>query len=475
MKRVLISRMAAQFLSAPRFRGLLNILYFRLRMILLRGGITLREAELLRSYSAAAWFGSVLAIGSVRAKTIAALSSGAVMRSAGAKLCIYCIKPDKTSLSAGDRRTPPVNNIRLFLLTVFRNALRGISFIDIDSKIVSETWRRPLGLIIFGENCGHEKLTSDFVKWAPHLLPGGYMLFERVGGFETGLPNTIDKLIADGFYQQDDISTEVVLLRKQPIAVAPDFFVPGGRRRILVVTNALYLSGGLLRFERVGRILLQMGHEVVFCALQPEKRQHGWTGVLPVVDFEEAWRQKWDVTMLPGRAGLDEKRQRAWLGSFVEPRFGMRVQHILNDQTYSAEFLDLNKVFHPHLVIFNNYAWRPGDFTQFVANEFHMLVGGIDSEAFVVCRAHWKGSEIVIGGQARKNPEVLIACLDSLPEHYRLRLYGAASDALTKACARHIASARIELLGVLEERELPAFYSSVDVVVSTEEFRWKEL
>jgi hypothetical protein len=67
--------------------------------------------------------------------------------------------------------------------------------------------------------------------------------------------------------------------------------------------------------------------------------------------------------------------------NFTLSRFGLRVQHILHDQTRRPGFLNVNGAFKPHIVVFNNRHWRPGDFTDFQAEAFYFLEGAVDVES----------------------------------------------------------------------------------------------
>ncbi|MGQ7794590.1 glycosyltransferase [Faunimonas sp. B44] len=242
-----------------------------------------------------------------------------------------------------------------------------------------------------------------------------------------------------------------------------------GGKRILVACHEVVISGGLLRFDRVGRVIRQFGHKLAFATFADHPTRHRTTE-FEVLPLAEAGRRQWDATFVPG-AGFPAKT----IELFSELRrenFGVRVQHVLNDQTRRAGFLKVNHAFAPQVVIFNNRHWVPGDYTDFAADAFHHLEGAVDLEAFTPDpgrrrRAH--GDPFVIGAQANKNPGPLVEAVRLSSPEVSLRLFGA-PGALADSARDFIESGRLELLGPVEEAELPSHYAGFDCVVHTETF-----
>ena len=246
-------------------------------------------------------------------------------------------------------------------------------------------------------------------------------------------------------------------------------------KRILVACDELVVAGGLYRFERFGRVIHRFGHQLAFVALKRGPLRNRATD-FPVLTLEQAAGQSWDATFVPG-AGFPP----ATIERFAELRadsFGVRVQHILNDTTRRTGFLLVNRSFAPHVVIFNNRHWRPGQFVDFAADAFHFLEGGVDLEALAPDPgrlARQPGQRFTIGGLANKNPAPLLEAARLCGPEVHLRLFGQA-DGLAE-CARDLMeSGRLDLEGVLDESRLPGFYASVDAVVHTETFAgWANL
>lgn len=238
--------------------------------------------------------------------------------------------------------------------------------------------------------------------------------------------------------------------------------------RLLVACNNVGWSGGLLRFDRLAAALQPWGHEVFFVALgdAPSHKRHTF---LPVLTYAEAAGERWDGVMVPGAGFPNPTIER--LASFCDNRFGVRVQHILNDPQRRVAFRSVNEAFEPHVVIFNNDHWQPGSFTEFEAERFHMLQGAVDLVRFhpTPYRRHpLVAGRWIVGGLANKNPEPLIASLDRLPDGVSLRLYGPDAHHLAERYGDLVGSGRLELVGLLDEPQLSHFYAHVDCVAMTE-------
>ena len=186
---------------------------------------------------------------------------------------------------------------------------------------------------------------------------------------------------------------------------------------------------------------------------------------------------RWDGIMVPGAGFPDETIEK--LAVFREAKFGVRVQHVLNDQVGREGFQKVNQYFAPHVVIFNNLHWPVGSFTSFEADRFHVLLGGVDLQAFrpSTYRTHPPATgKWIVGGLANKNPWPLIDALADLPAEVVLRLYGPDTDPLVGKYGELIDSGRLELTGPLHGEDLCRFYREVDIVVMTEAYAgWANL
>lgn len=246
--------------------------------------------------------------------------------------------------------------------------------------------------------------------------------------------------------------------------------------KILVACHDVVLSGGLLRFDRVAAVLRAWGHELSFATFAPTPVQHRPTEV-PVLSFDQAAGRAWDAVMVPG-AGFPNETI-AQFSALHASNFGVRVQHVLNDQTRRPGFVAVNRAFAPHVLIFNNEHWPPGSFTEFEADQFHVLLGAVDTRAFrpLSTRRHpLNAGSWVIGGLATKNPDVLIEALGEMTAGAKLRLFGYDSTDIAGRFPELVRSGRLELAGPLFGEDLIRFYQEVDCVAMTEIFAgWSNL
>jgi glycosyltransferase involved in cell wall biosynthesis len=231
----------------------------------------------------------------------------------------------------------------------------------------------------------------------------------------------------------------------------------------------MVVSGGLYRFERFGRIIQQFGRHLAFVAFS-ETQQWDRATEFPILRFDEAAQATWDVTMVPGAGFPGSTISR--FAEFNSSRFGLRVQHILNDQTRKPDFLKVNGTFKPNIVVFNNRHWQAGDFTDFQADAFYFLEGAVDVVGLAPDPRRFdrsRSAPFVVGGLANKNVEPLIEAVRICGDGVHLHLFGQAGD--LSVCERELVDdGRLRLSGVLSECELPHFYAGLDCIAHTETF-----
>jgi glycosyltransferase involved in cell wall biosynthesis len=237
-------------------------------------------------------------------------------------------------------------------------------------------------------------------------------------------------------------------------------------QRFLVACHNIVLSGGLLRFDRVGRVLRHWGHEIAFVVLADGADAKRPTA-LPVLSLDEAAATSWDAVMVPGAGFPAETLERFEV--FRHENFGVRVQHILSDQTRRPRYKIVNEAFSPHILIFNNLYWPAGSFAELRADRSHVLLGAVDVHSFrpAAHRSHpLTAGQWIVGGLAKVNPQPLLETLEDLPSGVVLKLFGPDVRGLAKTHQDLIRRGRLELIGPLHGDDLYRFYHDVDCVVS---------
>lgn len=436
----------------------------------LKGGITAEEGALLYRYAADTKDGCIVEVGSFRGKSAVALALGVRSQEASTRPPIYCIEPHRpfTGFYAGE--FGPQDRGVFYEVMCRTGAFAEVALINLSSEQVAPLWQEPVSLAFIDGDHSYEGVRRDFECWEPHLLTGGMLAFDDATDPTCGPYQLVREIVDSGrFIQIEGVGKLVVLKKISDTSLVGEGANYTPHRRILVACHDLAPSGGLLRFERLGKVLRHWGHDIAFLTLADGESQH-MPSALPVLSLDQAKSIQWDAVMVPGAGFPDETIQR--LTDLCEKNFGVRVQHILNDQSRRDGFMWVNHAFRPDIVVFNNSAWSAGSFTEFQANRFHVLTGAIDTRAFEppTYRTHpLTAGKWVIGGQAGKNPQPLVEALSYLPTHVTLKMFGYDSHQLADKYQSLLKSGRLELLGPLYgDLALSNFYREADCIVMTE-------
>lgn len=235
--------------------------------------------------------------------------------------------------------------------------------------------------------------------------------------------------------------------------------------RFLVPCGGLVLTGGLLRFERTGRILRRWGHELAFAT--PGDGAARWISTLPVLPLDAARTMAWDAVMVPGGGHPDTLI--AALAGLRGPGFGLRVQHFLNGPPRKPAYQRVTEAFDPDLIVINNQHWTATDLEAFPGRPVARLIGAVDSAAFAppTRRARRPGRRR-LGAIANKNPQALLDALDRLGAGWELHWFGRPDLRILAEHADRVAEGRLVPRGVLLDGALAAYYHDIDVFCSAE-------
>jgi glycosyltransferase involved in cell wall biosynthesis len=431
------------------------------------GGVSIEEGIALCRYAADCAGGAIVEIGSFRGKSAVALATGAMQSSAA----VFCVDPHVEFTGVYGGRFGPQDRGAFYQVMLETKLFEKVALINLPSREAARGWCRPIGLLFIDGDHSLRGVTGDFEAWEPHLCLGGIIAFDDATDPAIGPSKVIGQILATGRYAALETVGKVRFLRKinaAPVIQAAD------KKRILIACHELVLAGGIFRFERFGRIARARGHELAFLRFA-EQSASARVIEFPILGFEEASSSEWDVTMIPGAGFPPETIQK--FRELTQPQFGLRMQHLLNDQTRKPGFIQVNQAFKPHVVVFNNRQWPPGTYTALQAGRFHVLEGGVDVAAFAQCRAKGavRGTPFVVGGLASKNPAPLIEALRDLGTGFELRLFGHPAE-LPLSAQELVQSGSLKLVGPLAEQQLPGFYGDLDCVVHTETFAgWANL
>ncbi len=434
------------------------------------GCFSTQQALYLRDLAAKTGYGWIVEVGSYRGKSAVALWTGAQRRALRTEPDVYCVEPHAKFRGIYGGEFGPEDRKCFYENMIRTGAYEGVALLNHSSEALAPGWNQPIGLLIIDGDHSYDGVKRDFEACQPHVVPGGRIIFDDADDPDIGPYHLIREVIEEGGYTIESEDKKLVTLRKNFFDAAPPRFDADQRLNILVACSRLAARGGYLRFERIAESLAPLGHNVTFATLFDDD-DDSWERKSPVINISEAFAQRWDATMIPGEAGFASPRTRSVLEALRSDNFGLRVQHCLNDKSRMDKFRIVNSSFRPHLVLFNNDDWKPGDYTQLQANQFKHLAGAVDIERFSNRMTRnvslQSTATICIGAQSQKNPELLVSILEKLPPNYRMQVFGP-KEPLEESGASLIESGRLELTGIVHGQALQEFYNSVDIALSVE-------
>ncbi|WP_316897976.1 sulfotransferase domain-containing protein [Pseudodesulfovibrio indicus] len=437
---------------------------FAVAMSRLSGGITLEEAAYLSAKASEADSGCIVEVGSFKGKSAVALSRGA--RQGGRGVTVFCIEPHAPFQGALGGQFGPRDRADFYQAMLATGSYQNTALINLSSEAVSENWKQPVVLCFIDGDHRYAGVKRDWDSWSGHVPTGGCVIFDDASDPSAGPARLIGEILAESRdWKKIGAPGKFAALRR--IGPSPASGTRSGGKNILVACGNLIVSGGLLRFERLARAIAPWGHRLALTSLTGDGGNRLFNDA-KLLTVEEAAKQRWDAVMIPGAGFTDETIARFKM--FREPRYGLRVQHILNDPTRKEQFLEVNRALAPDMVIFNN-SWPDGSYTSFGGKQFHVLVGAVDTTFFVPPSPGENPTgqdRFTVGASALKSAPSLFAALETLPARVRLVLIGVESKDRCEEAERLRESGRLEYAGVLDDRELLAFYRSIDVLISTE-------
>ncbi|MEM9115930.1 MAG: class I SAM-dependent methyltransferase [Myxococcota bacterium] len=412
-----------------------------------RGGITRDEARALIKYAGRVDRGCAVEVGSFRGKSAVALAHGL----AGKPL--YCIEPHEAFIGVRGGVFGPEDRAAFFANMLRMEAYRNTRLINLTSREAVMGWTRPIGMLFIDGDHRYAAVREDFELWTRHVLAGGIIALDDTHRPELGPARLVGELLPSREWVDLERVGKIRFLQK----LTP--YVPTARPRldILVVCHEVNSAGGLRRFQRVARCLPNDRMAFVRLSSKPPRNQ---TCELELLTLEEASAHRWDITMVPGQAFPKETIEQ--FSGFIDPRFGQRIQHVLNDAHRKSGFLAVNRSFCPHGVVFNNRHWSVEDKTEFLGDRFLTLEGAVDAP-LLNRSSHREGSNLHtkwIGGVDRARLRSFWhELVPLLPPGWRLKLMGPLPREPIVG---------VQYVGELTDGDLPTFFEDLSAVFSPE-------
>jgi predicted O-methyltransferase YrrM len=431
-----------------------------------KGGVSFDEGHALSNYAASVKDGCIVEIGTFRGKSAICLAHGVVRADSVKKARIFCIDPHEPFVGVLGGQFGPKDRGEFYRIMLESGYFSNVALINLPSKQVSEGWQEPVGFLFIDGDHRYEAVREDFIAWQGFVSKGGIIAFDDTEPRELGPLRLVEEIVASRKFKLIDKVGKITFIRKESDElVAPSII---RKKRFLVLCDELSVSGGLLRFDRVGKELQRLGHELVFLPLSGNV-EAAFPISCPVVLLEDAILQHWDVCMIPGQGFRSQFFEK--LTQLEFDKFGYRVQHILNDKHLLDGFLRVNEIFEPDLVTFNNRHWVPGDFSGFKARKFTYNIGAVDLARFAPTHSARAGAaqKIIIGTQSKSSVLAQLSeVIRRLPDHYCLRIFG---PALSQSPLDDlILAGRVEFVGYKFDANLEAFYHGCDCILHAEQF-----
>ncbi|NDY73255.1 class I SAM-dependent methyltransferase [Desulfobacter hydrogenophilus] len=117
-----------------------------------------------------------------------------------------------------DEKTSSVNTFPLFRLTLSRAGLENtVVPIVCTSKTAGRMWKTPLSMVFIDGGHSFEAAHTDFLTWAPHIIPGGFLVIHDIffNPEEGGQPprQIYEEALATGNYEALEITKTLGVLR----------------------------------------------------------------------------------------------------------------------------------------------------------------------------------------------------------------------------------------------------------------------
>lgn len=239
--------------------------------------------------------------------------------------------------------------------------------------------------------------------------------------------------------------------------------------RFLIAWFRFGLNGSIARFLRFAEEAVQAGHSVDFVSLTGETRRE-WPRGPEILGPEALARGRWDAVMVPGAGDGRDPLQR--LADLRDPRFGRRIQHVLNDAARIDRFAEVNAHFAPDTIVFNNSAWTPFDMRRLGAREYHVLPGAVDTVRFAPRAdrgdAPARRGRAAVGAYARKGLDAVLDAMELLSADATLHVFGEIPGETARRADALAARGRLLPAGDLFGDALARWYRGLDAFVAVE-------
>jgi len=185
------------------------------RVLAVEGMLTGDEAgELIRLAAQVSVDSCVLEVGSYRGRSATALALGA---KSGGNAPVYAIEPHEQYVGVLGGTFGPADRQAFFRNVIKAGVAEQIRLVNLSSEVVSKGWSRPIGMLWLDGDHSFEGVQRDFEAWAPFLVSDAVVAFHDAHDPALGPRQMIDRLLADGDFEQFSAVGELVALRRRSL------------------------------------------------------------------------------------------------------------------------------------------------------------------------------------------------------------------------------------------------------------------
>lgn len=178
-----------------------------------QGSVSSEEIEFLRAHAAAVPAGCIVEVGSWRGKSAIALASGASEIPEPRRPLVYCVDPHRPAVGVYGGRFGPHDRPEFYRAMLRSGCAEAVALVNLPSTAAARGFPEPVGLLFIDGDHTEAAVQADVDAWAPHLIPGAFMLLDDARDPEIGPFKVIERLTASGRWHRRTSVGKIVALQ----------------------------------------------------------------------------------------------------------------------------------------------------------------------------------------------------------------------------------------------------------------------
>jgi cephalosporin hydroxylase len=169
-------------------------------------------ATVMRALSIPGAPGTIVEIGSFHGKSTVVL--GLVAKAVGPHVKVYSIDPHEGELSKDD---PAVNVAPTYEAFTQNMASAGLTYtvVPVRKRSTDVEWARPVSMLFIDALHDYDSVAQDFARFAPWVIPGGYIAFHDYGNPDfPGVFSFVNEIVTLGYGEPAQRAAGLIVLEK---------------------------------------------------------------------------------------------------------------------------------------------------------------------------------------------------------------------------------------------------------------------